>query len=344
MAVTTTSPKRDPAADAERRRAQELSRLRVQNAQLKVDSRRYELLRRRMQRDVQAGKTVVPPSFVPVQPVDPRRVPTPGSKVLPPLSPPLSLGVRMGAVIGAELRAMAVEARTLIRALQAQPDVQSAMDAPSADASHGFEMLKIKWAKRFDALARTWARRMVTDVTQQSTAQMAHGLKDVATLYQIQSTLQTPRMRALVEAATEASVGLITRIPQRFLGDVQTQVMNAVTTGSGLDKLVPYLTKRYKGDARHAHLVALDQIRKVSESVNATRLQSLGVEEFVWIATSGERYPRKLHHEHLNGRTFRYDDPPVIQVKPEVRGKPGDLPFCRCRARPVLNFTRMVAA
>jgi SPP1 gp7 family putative phage head morphogenesis protein len=248
----------------------------------------------------------------------------------------------MGAAIGAELRAMAIEARALIRQLTKLPDTSAAMDA--APGEREFEALRAKWAQRFETLARGWARRMVTDVTAQSTAQMAHGLKDVATLLQIESTLQTPRMRTLVEAASEASVGLITRIPGRFLGDVQTQVMSAITTGSGLDKLVPFLTKRYKGDARHAHLTALDQIRKVSESVNAARMQSLGVEEYVWIATGGERYPRKLHHRHLNGRTFRYDDPPVIDERTGERGKPGDAINCRCRARPVLNFTRMAIA
>jgi SPP1 gp7 family putative phage head morphogenesis protein len=331
--------KRDPVVDAERRRAREVSRLQAQNAQLKVLARRYTLLQRAQRNAPPVARPMLAPQAY--EAFDPRPVPRAGSKCLPASSPPLRLGVQMGTAIGAELRAMAIEARTLIRHLQKLPDTSSAMDA--APGEREFEALRAKWGQRFETLARTWARRLVTDVTAQSTAQMANGLKDVATLFEIESTLQTPRMRSLVEAATEASVGLITRIPQRFLGDVQTQVMSAITTGSGLDKLVPYLTKRYKGDARHAHLTALDQIRKVSESVNATRMQSLGVEEYVWIATGGERYPRKLHHERLNGKTFRYDDPPIIQSKPEVRGKPGDLIGCRCRARPVLNFTKMVA-
>jgi SPP1 gp7 family putative phage head morphogenesis protein len=322
----------------------ELSRLRSQNAQLQVAARRYDLLRRAQQRTRAApvGKRAEPQGpLLPFELVDPRRAPPPGTKVLPALSPPLALGIRMGAAIGRELRAMAIEVRTLIRALQQQPDVQSAMDAVPGDAAHGFEALQYKWGKRFESMAAIWARRLVTDVSAQSTAQLAHGLKDVATLQEITSTMQTARMRAVVEAATQASVGLITRIPARFLGDVQSKVMAAITTGSGLNELVPYLTKRYKGDARHAHLTALDQIRKVSESVNATRLQSLGVEEYVWIAVGGERYPRKLHHEHLNGKTFRYDDPPIIDEETGERGHTGVLIGCRCRQRPVINFMRM---
>ncbi len=215
------------------------------------------------------------------------------------------------------------------------------MDAVSGDAQHELKMLRDKWDKRFAMLADIWSQRMVGGVIAQSSAQLNLSLLDMAEHHEITSTLQTPRMRAIVEAATQASVGLIVRIPERFLGAVQTQVMTAITTGEGLSELVPYLTKKYKGDVRHAHLTALDQIRKVSESVNATRLQSLGVEEYVWIATGGERYPRKLHHEKLNGRTFRYDDPPVIDERTGERGKPGDAINCRCRARPVVNFTKM---
>lgn len=336
--------KRDPAADVERRRVRELSRLQSQNAQLKVLARRYTLQQRAARRGASRSKAApapTPPPFSPGAMVDPRSAPSLGSRCLPPSSPPLRLGVQMGAAIGRELRAMAIEARALVRRLAQVPETAQAMDAAPNDAAHGFEALRAKWGKRFEALAHAWSRRLVSDITAQSTAQLAHGLRDVASLHAIQSTLQAPRMRAIVEAAAEASVGLITRIPQRYLGDVQAQVMNAITTGSGLDKLVPYLTRRYKGDARHAHLVALDQIRKVSESVNAARVQSLGVEEYVWVATGGERYPRKLHHQHLNGKTFRYDDPPIIDSRTGERGIPGQAINCRCRARPVLNFLKM---
>ena len=324
-----------------RQQGAELSRLRAQYAELEHNVRKA----RRAQQRTPAPATV-PPMAAPFALVDPRRRPQVGTKVLPPFTPPLMLGRRMGAAIGRELRAMAIEAKALIRALTAAPgaeeQLQQAMDALPDDAQHRLEELQRKWQKRFDSLATQWSQRMIGDVVAQSSAQLNLGLRDLADRNSIMSTMQTPRMRALVQAAAQNSVGLITRIPQRFLGGVQTAVMSAITTGSGLQELVPYLTRKYKGDARHAHLVALDQVRKVSENVNSARLQSLGVEEYVWIATGGERYPRKLHHEKLNGQTFRYDDPPIIDEHTGERGKPGDAINCRCRARPVINFSKMV--
>lgn len=267
-----------------------------------------------------------------------------GELILPPLTPPLRLGRQMGAAIAAELRAMAIEARALIRSLCKAPD--AAMDAPpdgstvSGNAQVRIEALKSKYQQRFDELADIWSKRMIGDVMAQSTAQLMLGLKDLGDRMAIQATMATPRMRAIVQAASQASTQLITRIPEQFLGKVQVRVMSAITTGSGLSDLVPYLTKLYEGDARHAHLTALDQIRKVSENVNSTRLQSLGVEEYDWIHTGGERYPRKLHQRY-NGKRFRFDDPPIIDEKTGVRGSTGDAIGCRCRKRAVLNFSKM---
>jgi hypothetical protein len=324
----------------------ELNRLRSQNAQLRVDADRY----RRMRRAPQPVQKKAPVIVQPFQFVDPRRKPRIGEKVLPPLTPPLMLGRQMGAAIVAELRAMTIETRVLVKTLARGPDAEAqlsqAMDAPpdgstvSGLAQQRINALKDRYHQRFQALADTWARRMIAGVLSQSSAQLNLGLKDLAERFEIQSTLQTPRLRAVVEAASQASVGLITRIPEKYLDQVQTAVMSAITTGSGLSELVPYLTKKYKGDARHAQLTALDQIRKVSENVNAARLQSLGVEEYVWIHTGGERYPRKLHMSY-SGQTFRYDDPPVIDEGTGVKGKPGDAINCRCRMRAILNFTRM---
>ena len=330
--------------------ARELNRLRAQNSRLRedVDVQRRQL--RRARQAPVAKKAVAAPA--PFQFVDPRRKAQAGTKVLPPLTPPLMVARQMGAALVGELREMTIATRALIKALAKGPDeqlsqVQGAMDAPPADGSTvsgqaeiRIDALRAVYRNRFASLAEIWSRRMITDVIAQSSAQLNLGLKDIAELTAIRSTMATPRMRAVVEASTQACSSLITRIPEKYLGDVQVQVMSAITTGSGLGQLVPYLTKRYKGDARHAHLTALDQIRKSSENVNAARLQSLGVEEYVWIHTGGERYPRKLHQSY-NGRTFRYDDPPVIDERTGVKGKPGDAIGCRCRQRAVLNFTKM---
>lgn len=334
--MANTSPR-------EKAEARELGRLRSTNARLRVEAERYQKLRRSVrQKPVERAPVIAQPFEI----IDPRSKPQIGTKVLQELTPPLRLGRQMAAAIVDELRAMTLETRALVKALSR--GLSQAMDAPDTisgpdSAQRHLETLQERWRQRFNALAEEWSRRMIGGVVSQSSAQLNIGLKDMAERMAIQSTLASPRMRAIVESASLASTNLITRIPDKYLGDVRVHVMSAITAGAGLSELVPYLTKRYKGDARHAQLTALDQIRKVSESVNATRLQSLGVEEYVWIHTGGERYPRKLHQSY-HGRTFRYDDPPIIDEKTGVRGHTGVAIGCRCRQRAVLNFMKMVAA
>ena len=314
----------------------QLAREQQRRARAEEEARRFE--RRLHARAVNAENAVSKRTRV-IEPTNPHE------RVLAPLTPPLALARDMSRAIVAELRAMTIEARALVHALtkspeaaQVQPD--GAMDALPDDAQRLIAQLQQKYKQRFGELAAQWSRRMIAGVLSQSTAQLNIGLHEMAERMQIRSTLAEPRMRAIVEASAQACVSLITRIPEKYLGEVQIAVMSAITTGSGLDKLVPYLTKRYKGDARHAHLVALDQVRKVTANVNAARLQALGVEEYVWIHTGGERYPRELHMKY-NGRRFRYDKPPIIDKHTGERGKPGDLINCRCVARPVLQFSKM---
>lgn len=305
----------------------ELDRLRRHNKRLRLEQQRPRV------------SAPAKPAF---ELTSPLRKPREGEKVLAPLTPPITLARQMGKAIAAELRAMTIEARHLVHTLsvESSPVEQGAMDALPDDAQRKLEQLRLRYEKRFAALGEQMAKRMIAGVVSNSSAQLNIGLREMAERMEIHATLSSPRMRAVVESSAQACVGLIKRIPEKYLGEVQTAVMSVITTGSGLNRLVPYLTKRYKGDVRHAHLVALDQVRKVSASVNAARLQALGVEEYVWIHVGGERYPRELHMKY-NGRRFRYDDPPIIDKHTGERGKPGDLINCRCMARPVLQFTKM---
>jgi SPP1 gp7 family putative phage head morphogenesis protein len=115
--------------------------------------------------------------------------------------------------------------------------------------------------------------------------------------------------------------------------------MRSITTGKGMEDLVPFLTKKYKGNIRHARNVALDQTRKAYQSINTSRLKSMGVKSFIWIHSGGGKEPRQ-NHIKMSGNEYSFDNPPIIGVMygENVRGLPGDLPNCRCICKPVINF------
>lgn len=130
---------------------------------------------------------------------------------------------------------------------------------------------------------------------------------------------------------------LIKLIPQKYLGQVQGAVMRSITSGNGLKDLIPFMNEKYKQNTRHAKMVAYDQTRKAYNSIAAGRAQSAGVTEFEWIHSGGGKHPR-IDHIALNGKKFRFDDPPVIDKRTGERGLPGVAINCRCSFRPLVSF------
>ena len=92
---------------------------------------------------------------------------------------------------------------------------------------------------------------------------------------------------------------------------------------------------------RQAALIARDQVLSLNGQITQARHEAAGITRYVW-RTSGDGDVRP-DHRALNGKTFRYDDPPVVNASEVRRGRParrehpgGDFQ-CRCTAEPVIE-------
>lgn len=216
----------------------------------------------------------------------------------------------------------------------------SAMDASTtSQAKILLNWLLRKWQKRFDEIAKTSVNRMIERTLRNSAVTLNLSLKDASENLKIDTSFSNSQLKEVIKASTQEAANLIKVIPQRFLNDVQGQVMRSITTGKGMEDLVPYLTKMYKGNVKRARNTALDQTRKAYQSINTTRLKSLGVKSFIWIHSGGGKVPRPKHVE-MSGNEYKFNNPPIIGTMygSEVYGLPGDLPNCRCICKPVINF------
>ena len=86
---------------------------------------------------------------------------------------------------------------------------------------------------------------------------------------------------------------------------------------------------------RQAALIARDQVLSLNAQVTEKRHAAAGVEKYTW-RTSGDGDVRPAHRA-LNGKVFRYDDPPVQNKKGE-RANPGQFYQCRCTAEPIIEW------
>lgn len=210
---------------------------------------------------------------------------------------------------------------------------------PASQARIIINKLQRKYAPLFRKWAKKASKRMVDRSLKHSTVQLKNSLKDAGEAMVVKPDFMNDRLREITTASANEAAGLIKLIPEKYLSEVAGQVMRSITSGKGMADLVPYLNDKYGQNIRHARLVAHDQTRKTLTSISKERLTAAGVEEFEWRHSSGGRHPRKLHQE-LNGKVFRFDDPPYIgdMYGQPVYGLPSTLPNCRCLLIPRLNF------
>lgn len=86
---------------------------------------------------------------------------------------------------------------------------------------------------------------------------------------------------------------------------------------------------------RQAALIARDQVLKLNSAVTQKRHEAAGVTKYIW-RTSGDGDVRPAH-KALDGKTFTYDDPPVVDRKSGRRCRPGEDYQCRCTMEPVIE-------
>ena len=202
--------------------------------------------------------------------------------------------------------------------------------------------LMAKFQGMFDRQAKKLAEQMVNGVNNESGVNVTRSLKAIAPELNIDSRKITKPVQTVMTASVSENVDLIKSIPQQYLSGVKQAVMRSITTGTGLQDLKPYLEKQGPITERRARNIANDQTRKAYNSLNKARMQQAGVKKFEWVHSAGGKDPRPLHMDHypagLNGGIFSFDDLPVIDERTGERGIPSQLPFCRCRMRPIVDF------
>ncbi len=146
---------------------------------------------------------------------------------------------------------------------------------------------------------------------------------------------------------------LITSIPEDMIDDVSATLEKAWDAGKRVESLSADIQEAFGSSKKRADLIARDQTLKLNSQISKTRAQASGITRYVWSTSNDERvrgnpsglYPNpsktgktRPDHYHLDGKTFSYSDPPVVDESTGRRANPGEDYQCRCTAAPVLDF------
>lgn len=139
------------------------------------------------------------------------------------------------------------------------------------------------WTRRLNALGPQIAREFATRATKATTVSIAAKLAKAGFTVKFKPT---PVSVEAFEGILGYNVGLIRTIPQKFHGDVEAQVWEAVMNGGDLDTLSRNIKAKYNLAWNRAALIASDQNAKAHAAIERARRIEAGITKARW------------HHSH----------------------------------------------
>ena len=124
--------------------------------------------------------------------------------------------------------------------------------------------------------------------------------------------------------------------------NLRAKVQKNLLEGGRADRLAEIIEAEYGVSKRKANQIADCETSIATASFRESRYRSLGSTHYVW-RTMGNSKVRPTHgesnnHRALDGRTFAWNSPPVVDPATGRRRHPGqDYGPCRCLALPILN-------
>jgi len=148
------------------------------------------------------------------------------------------------------------------------------------------------WTRRIDKVSTSIARDFAVRNKNATSAAMQAKLAKAGFTVKFKPTLASTNA---LDAVIAENVGLIRTIPQKFLGDVEVQVWQAVMAGSDMDTLSRDIKTKYGVAWRRVALIASDQNAKAKAAMERARREEAGIMKAAWMHSHAGVTPRPTH-------------------------------------------------
>lgn len=200
-----------------------------------------------------------------------------------------------------------------------------------------------KWQKRFNVFGNDFAKKMIGTVDKQASNDLKRSTDKLSGGLNIKTDALSERTNDIIVAGTDESASLIKSIANDYTTEVKEAISRSISTNTGSfttlrETINETLQGKYKTYKNKAKNIALDQTKKAYSNIAASRMQDVGLDEYIWRHSGGSKVPRDHHKYVLNGQKLKLSDPPIIDPKTGKRGKPSDDYNCSCYMDPVISF------
>jgi len=142
--------------------------------------------------------------------------------------------------------------------------------------------------------------------------------------------------RGAMKLWAESNVNLIKTIPKDTLANMMDIVREGYEAGKSNAAIGREIQEEYGIGRRRAQFIARDQMAKLNADLTRAQQQDAGVELYVWSSSRDQRV--RDRHAQLDGKRFKWGDPPIVDERTGRRAEPGQDYNCRCVALPVFNL------
>lgn len=238
---------------------------------------------------------------------------------------------RLNAVIDEMSRSVLYWIRTEYRNNRPETVITARDDSPVHELQIAMTRLGRRWTRRFDELAESLANYFATSVRLRTDRSMQDMLRKGGMSVKFKMTAP---MRDAFNAVRATNIGLIKSIPEQYLGQIETLVMQSVSRGRDLGALTKSLQHQHGVTRRRAARIALHQNNLATTSMRRARELDLGITEGTWLHSAGGKHPREKHVA-FSGQRFKIAEGHDFG---DGAGKvmPGELLGCRCTWRAIV--------
>jgi SPP1 gp7 family putative phage head morphogenesis protein len=188
---------------------------------------------------------------------------------------------------------------------------------------------------QYAELLKPWARivtaRMHADVSKRDAVSWMELAREMGGI--LRKEIFTTPTGAIMREAMENQVHLITSLPREAAIRVHKLTTEALIQASRAKEIAEEIMKSGKVTKARAMTIARTETSRTASLLLEARAESIGSTHYKW-HTVGDSDVRP-EHRRLNGKIFRWDDPPIAGKRGE-RANPGCIYNCRCWAEPIL--------
>lgn len=122
---------------------------------------------------------------------------------------------------------------------------------------------------------------------------------------------------------------------QKRLPEMRRKVAQAVLDGYREIDVQKMLESEYGIAERKAKFLAQNETSIMLAQIKKVHYSAMGFDSFMWHTILDAR--ERPEHRELNGKIFRFDNPPVIDKRTGQKGLPGETYNCRCDLTPIMS-------